>query len=339
MSSLLCLQPHRRVLVLAALIAACTVVGAQGFGPEMYGIVGRFGMSSPVTTRLLAMGGILSCVNDRQFANPAFAASQPAAAAGLRSTWTDFDNGPTVRSQLVNVALPLHPNRDGLHFTLMDLDSGGDFAMLPMVGPVDVNMEEDALVVDYGRRLSGRLTAGLSVLGFERIDLNFVSPFGPVLMTLEDKADWGARVGGAYEWAPGDFIGGLFSFSRDRVDVNGAAVMPGSADFDSDQLAVGVSGHLGPRVLVAAEFQRGKSSTDGFDRASNTWHFGMESRIGSSWAVRSGLSDGNASFGVGVDDGSWRIDYAFIRNWNDDDVRPLFGGSETHSLQIIHEWD
>jgi hypothetical protein len=330
----------RRLVVCGLVVAAAsyTVAVAQ-LGPEMYGIVGRFGMGTPVPTRLLSMGGPISCVNDHQFANPAFAAVQQEASVGLRATWTAFDSGPNIASQLAHYTLPLKPNRSGLQLTVFSLDSAADPAMLPMLGPMNVSMSETALVVDYGHRLSRRLTAGLSVLGFENIDLNFTVPMGPVLIDLDDEAQWGARVGLSYEWAPGDFAGVLYSYSRDKVMAEGLAIGPPTpTNFDSSQLAIGGSRHLTPRVLMAAEFQHGVSSAPGFKGIGDTWQFGAEYLVTPDWALRAGLSDGNFCCGLGWSGPRWRLDYAFINNWNSADVALLFGGSATHSLEAIFWW-
>ncbi|MCE5239651.1 hypothetical protein LLH23_14340 [bacterium] len=326
---------------------ACSVTPAQTMGPEMYGLVGRFGMGTPVPTRVLAMGGFLSCVNDDQFANPAFAAVQTRPSMGVRATRTEFDNGPTVDSYYAHLTLPLLPRRSGLQFTVITLDSSGDPAVLPGVGPVEVNMSESAMVVDYGRRLRGHLTGGLSVLGFEDVGLTFTSGFGAELADVDDTAQYGFRGGLAYEWAPGDFIGAMYSFSRDDVDFRALVQSPGggapvqvaqSLEFDSSQFVLGASRHLNPNLLLAAEYQHGVLSGDGSDKVSDTWSFGAEYLVAPDWGLRAGVNDGDFCCGVGWDGPHWRADYAFINGWSSGDVSPLFGGSATHSFEVMYRW-
>lgn len=335
------LAPHWLCLgCLLVVLSMSSMAVGQGMGPEMYGMVGRFGMGSPVTTRVLGMGGFLSCVNDEQFANPAFAAVQQHASVGVRCTRTEFDNGPTVDTLMGHVTYPLEANRRGFQLTAMSLSSSHGGMMLPGAGPVEADMSETALVVDYGHRISERLTAGMSVLGFENVGLRFTSGFGPVLADVDDSAKWGFRGGLSYEWAPGDFIGALYSFSRD--DVGYQAMLPSPValglDFDSSQLALGVSRHLAPNLLLAGEFQHGVSSFDGRDNIGDTWHFGAEYLPAPDWALRFGAIDFNFSCGLGYAGKHWRADYAFINGWNDADVGQLFGGSTTHSLQVIYNW-
>lgn len=274
---------------------------------------------------------------DHQFANPAFAALQQESSAGLRTVYTGFENGPDVTSLQVHYTLPLKPNRQGLQVTFLTLDSSTGETTLPLAGPVAVDMAEQALVVDYGQRLAEHLTAGLSVLGYQHVDLKFASAAGPVLMDLGDRAAYGFRGGLAYEWAPGDTLGALVCFSRDKVNTSGVATAPGS-DFDSSQLVIGASRHLTPRLLVAGEFQRGVSSTTGLRSTSNTWHWGAEYQATPSVALRAGLSDGSLCWGLGWGNARWRADYAFISDWNEESTSALFGGSDTHSLGITANW-
>jgi hypothetical protein len=331
----------RLMLCGCAVVAAltCSVALGQGFGPEMYGMVARFGMGTPVTTRVLGMGGFISCVNDEQFANPAFAAVQDHMSASVRLCRTDFDAGPRLDSILGHVTYPLTPNKKGLQLSVIGLETSQENAMLAGLGPATVDMSETALVVDYGQRFSRRLTGGLSVLGFENVDLTIASALGPVMVDVEDSAQWGFRGGLAYEWAPGDFVGLLFSFSRDDVDfATPAAPVPLSFEFDSSQLCLGVSRHLAPNVLLAAEYQHGATRRTGSTSKADTWNFGTECTVAPGWNLRLGANDFDFCWGAGYDSDRWRVDYACINGWNASDVSQLLGGSTTHSVAALYRW-
>jgi len=245
-----------------------------------------------------------------------------------------------------HVTYPLEANRRGLQLTAMSLTSSHGEMMVPLAGPVEADMSETAMVVDYGHRLGERWTAGLSVLGFENVGLNFTSGFGPVLANIDDSAKWGFRGGLSYEWAPGDFVGLLYSFSRDGVIYSQSipeglapeALRTASFDFDSSQLALGVSRHLAPNCLLAAEFQHGVTSFHSRKAYGDTWHVGAEYGPAPGWALRLGAINFDFSCGVGYAGPHWRADYAFINGWNSDDVGRLFGGSATHSVQVIYNW-
>jgi len=321
------------------LVLASSITVGQGLGPEMYGLVGRFGMATPVSTRVLGMGGLLSCVNDVQFANPAFAAVQEKASAGVRYTTTNLDGGPQVDSWLAHYTLPLHTNRDGLQLSFMSLETPETAALLPGMGPGAVDMSETALVVDYGRRISGKLTGGLSVLGFESVDMTVTAGPGLVVADVHDKAEWGFRGGLAYEWAPGDFVGVVYSFSRDSVDCSSQFPQPIALDdlsLDNSQLAIGVSRHLAPHVLLAGEYQHGVTSRTGSRGVADTWNFGMDYLLAPGWSLRLGSNNFDFCWGLGYAGPHWRLDYACINGWNSSDIGQLLGGSSTHSVEAVY---
>jgi len=324
------------MLSVVAVMLCCSLASAQ-FGPEMYGLIGRFGMGSPVSTRVLAMGGQVGCINDQLFANPAFAAVQLQSNAGVRGNLTEFDNGPDVTTALVHAMVTLKPDRQGVQVMFLDLDSSSGAMVHPLAGPVTTKLFEKTVVVDFGQRLSDRLTAGLSVLGHRRAGLSIVSGLGPLLISLGDKSAYGFRGAVAYELAPDDYAGAVFNYAREEVTTAGVAALPGK-NFDSYQFVLGASRHVTPQVLLAAEWQHGVLEATGFKSSVDTLHFGAEYRPTPQWGLRAGLSDGNISCGLGWSGEKWRADYAFINNWNDDDAKQLFGGSATHSFEVMLRW-
>jgi hypothetical protein len=307
-------------------------------GPETYTLIADFGMQSPVTTRLLSMGAPIACMNDVMFANPAFAGAQKTASAGLRWTQTDFDNGPTVSSSLVHVTYPTHANETGFEATLIDVDTRDEGLALPGQYPMGLDMSEDAWVVDYGRRIKPKWLVGLSVLGRERLDFG-MSMGGQKLVDYLGKAEYGAQVGAAYEWAPEDYIGLIYSFTKHDVTAN-IAQMPGPFDisFHASQWAVGASRHVRPDLILLAEWDRGELKDDSVDNVSTAWHFGAEYMMTREWALRAGLADGKLTAGLGYDSARWRFEYAYLRDWNGSDVGQLLGSSNTNSVQAIYRW-
>jgi hypothetical protein len=333
-------QPFAWTLA-ACLIVACHVTPAigQGLGPDVFGIVPSFGMSSPITARQLAMGAPIACVNDVVSANPAFTVLRDRPDAGLRVATTSFNRGPRLNSLLAYYAQPLRPNETALELTVLSLNSGSGDTMLPYVGPTAVDMSEREVVVDYGRRLNPRLTAGLSVLGYSRIDLAFTLPAGPALLDLAATADFGGRVGAAYELAPNSFAGVVYSFSQQTVDMG--AVQAASARklvYHSDQFAIGVSGQIDEKLFGVVEYQHGSTSHGGQNSATSSLRIGAERAIAPGLAVRAGVADRAPTVGFGYRSGRWQIDYAYLRDWNDAAVGRLFGHSRTHSLQAICRW-
>lgn len=335
-------QPLRigpALLVCALLAGTCAGALCQsGLGPEMYGIPGTFGMGVPASTRQMGMGAMLSCLNDDQFSNPAFAAIQKVPDASVRLNSTHFGHGPRLTSFMESCSVPLNPNQSGLQFIGMNLrSSGGATSLGPM--PVSASMSSSAWIVDYGRRLGPRFTAGLSILGEQNMGLHFVPPMGPALMDLADHSDLGARVGLSYEWFPGDFLGLIYNYSQETVTTSGLA-LPGASSqvFHDNQWVLGASRHLTPQLVGAVEYQRGVSWRSPYSSAENELHLGLEYRPEASWAVRAGLADRQPTFGVGYRTDRWRVDYAYLRDWNDRAAGALFGSSDTHSLQVTVNW-
>jgi len=285
------------------------------------------------------MGGVMSCVNDVQFTNPAFAAVQEDCDLGLRINTTDLDNGPRLTSFEAHYVHPLVPNQTGLQLTVLTLDSSSGSTTLPGMGPAAAALSEDALVVDYGRRLGEQLAGGLSVLGYQHSKFSLASPLGPKYLDLSAEADYGFRGGVAYEYQPGDWLGVAYSYSQNTIKANG--LMLGGASrtvFHSDFFAIGASRHLRPDTLAAVEFQRGTTGSGPSSSSTNSWHLGAEHILPQGWALRAGLSDGSPSFGLGYANARWRLDYACVSDWNDDAVGTLFGRSDTHSLHLSYRW-
>jgi hypothetical protein len=328
-----------RAACCAAAAVLCLAAHAQGLGPNMFGIPPNFGMSAPVTARGFAMGGPISCVDDAQFGNPAFAPFHTVPDAGLRLITTGFEHGPRLTSVQANYVHPLPESQAGLQVTALSLSSSSENVTLPGLGPVTARLSERAFLVDYGRRVADGLTAGLAVLGAESVGLRFTSAAGPNLIDLSAHADYGFRGGVAYEWAPGSFLGFIYDFSQETVFTSGmAATVQGRTVFRSTQMALGVSHHFSDNLLAACEFEHGRTKTGDTGSSRDVWHLGAEYLPAPGWAVRAGLSDTAPCFGAGYDAGAWRVDYAFARNWNHDAAGQLFGGSDSHALQGVYRW-
>jgi hypothetical protein len=336
-------MPHLRLGWVRVIVVVLVAMGVWSMGfcqpqPVMYQLVQQFGMANPVSTRLLGMGAITSCVNDVPFANAAFAAALDTSEAGVRYSTTSFDNGPTLSTAELHYTAALHPRQSGLQLSVLDSTSGGDPVNMGLLGPVQIDMTERGFVVDYGRRLNRRLCAGLSVLGYERTQTTWTGLPG-AYFDVVGKASYGGRLGASYEWQPGDYFGAIYNFSQDDVDVSGLLIgPPASLTFRSTQLSLGGSYHVIPKLMVAAEYQRGTVDGGGISAGGTEWHFGAEYQAAPQWALRAGLADHAPTFGIGYQGGRWQAAYAFIHNWNGQNIGPLLGGSDTHSLHVTYSW-
>lgn len=157
----------RLLLPVALLLVSTTVVAFGGtieIGPEAFGLVSRFGAAAPIPTRELSMGAPIACVNDVQYANPAFGAFSEAQHVALRFNTTTFEVGPLLNSLQLSYARPVPAAHAGWQIGAVDVYSRYR-RPLDWGGPIDVRMKEQAFVVDYGRLIAPKLGAGLSVLG------------------------------------------------------------------------------------------------------------------------------------------------------------------------------
>lgn len=346
------LRPYLVGALAASLLLAVMSTGAycQGITPDAYGIPAEFGMGTPTTTRQLGMGAPISCVADVQCSNPAFVPLLKDPQTGARLTMTNLDNGPTLTSFMGYHVQPLKPGRTGLQLLVLTVNTSDAPTTFPGLGTVNNSMSEDAFIVDYGRRLTDRFTAGLGVLGYERTTFALTPNLGlaqtiPPLVDLRSRAGLGLRAGMAYEWQPGDFAGVLYSYSENSVDASGSMMGVGAAqlpvtefEFKSHQIAAGLSYHLRPDLLAVAEYRYGKTVNTVVESSTSSWHFGAEYRTRNGWAVRGGAANGSPTGGVGFANDRWRADYCYISDWNDHAVGQLFGGSETHSVQVGFNW-
>ena len=250
------------------------------------------------------MGGPVSCVWDEGFANPAFAATQPAPNASARVQTTDFDNGSKITSTQIHYVLPLRENSSGLQFSYFNLQA--DPGRIMLQGFPVADMSEEDISVHYGARLGSRLTAGIGLSPMSEITLNLAIPQGPTLMDIETESDYGARLGLAYELAPGDYFGVVYDYYQETAEGTGLA-LGGMARrvFHTDLLAVGASRHLRPDLLVAAEYQTTSTNDGDLKESLHGWHLGLEYQPEGATAVRAGLNDEHFTFGLGYYTEKW----------------------------------
>jgi hypothetical protein len=334
-----------RVLCASAGIAIMLLGGGRvGHcqGLDMYSFVHPFGLSSATTTRQFGMGGPVACVWDRGFGNPAFAATQEQANAGLRLSSTDFDNGTRISSAHAQYVLPLKPNERGLEINLFSLNTNTSTFPAPLSFPATLEMSENDLSVQYGQRFGSRLTGGIGISPYSRIKFDVNVQGGPPLLAVNVESDLGARAGLAYQWgqpADKDFIGCVYDYYQETAEgTSFLSPVTMRQVFHSDLLALGASRHMGRDLMFSAEYQRGSSHSGPVEGTLQGWHFGAEFRPASRWAVRAGANDGRPTLGIGYEDERCQVDYCYMNRWNDDIADGLFGGSKTHQVQAIFRW-
>ena len=309
----------------------------------MYAVAHPFGLASATTARQFGMGGPISCVWDRGFANPAFAGLQQEPNAGVRYSATGFDAGPSLNTLHAHYVHPLPGDAGGLQLSVLRLRSGSGTAPAPppLGGDVTVKLSEDDIALHYGRRVGPGWAAGISVTPYSRINVSLTHPALGTLLDVEAKADIGARLGAVHEFAPGSFAGLVVDRYRETAQGHSLAFGGGSArrTFTSELLAVGISHRVRPDVLGAVEYCTARTSRGSVRESLSGWRLGAEYRpVGMPYAARAGLNDKRPTFGLGYDDRQWQVDYAFMSRWNDDIAAGQFGGSDTHQVQATYHW-
>jgi hypothetical protein len=320
------------------LVGSAALALGQGFDPSMFGLPPRLGSGDAMSTRDLGMGAISSCLDDVQYPNPALAGFHRTTDAGVREMGTVFEQGPSMDSTMLHFERPLHVGTDGFQVTALEMSTSNQGGLsVPELGPVNTDMTDKEIVVDYGRRVGRRTAVGLSVLGGEQSDLSMNAVEGPMLLNLKANAGFGFRIGAVQEWGPGDYAGVLYSNSQNNVSaiVNEVASRP---VYHGDELNVGAAHHIMKNVVAAVEFERGTTSRGAYLGATDLWHFGAEYAPNAQWAVRAGAQGGQPTAGVGYAGRHWHADYAFIQNLNDNDFHALFGSSETHAVHLTYLW-
>ncbi|MGI5820300.1 MAG: hypothetical protein ACOX9R_19610 [Armatimonadota bacterium] len=326
-----------RFLIATALAVAASLP-AVAQGPEGYGVPHLFALPTATTARQFGMGGVTTCVEDVGFPNPAFAGMLEQQKAGLRLSCTDFDGGLKLKGTQAWYATPIGVDQ-GMQLLGFRLDSDRGTIMTP-AGALPGTIEETDVAVHYGRRLSDRWLVGAGISPILESQTRLLHPAsGDVLSFTDSKANLGFRIGGLYQYAEDGFAGLVFDWYTEDVTFQAPPmVAPEKFEFTSTEWALGVSGRLSETVLGAIEWMELKSKDRGFRAKTEGLHLGIEAEVVDGGALRIGSNDGSLSLGAGYERRDWVLNYAYIKDWNDDAVGAALGGSDTHQLEIGHYW-
>jgi len=326
----------RSVVVLLAMVALIASVGSAEaqVDPEIYAVPHLFSLSTATTTRLFGMGGFVTCIPDEGFANPAFASTVTDFDSVVRYSATNFDPGLKLRGEQVSVAIPLTKGKNGLQVTGFRLKSGMGKPG-PAPGTPVVSFDEWDLAVHYGQRINSRwaIGVGISPVFHSSTGFHLPAPVGPVGQ-LQASSDEGFRIGCLYAFGLGGCLGAVY----DRYDEQVTTGIPPTLQYTSEEMALGLSHPLNPRILAAVEWQQLTTERSGTRVGDSGIRFGFEFIGSNHWAVRTGSNDGAFSCGMGYQGSDWSLEYAFINNWNADNVGNAFGGSQTHQFEATYSW-
>lgn len=339
-----------RLVVFALVVTTVAAVSPCFAQAELYSLSHPFAIPTATTTRLFGMGGFVTCIPDRGFANPAFAGALTDTSVVARQSLTSFENGLRFKGQQASLAFPLKDDKRGMQIVGFRLTSHPSSIPMPtpMPAALALSMSEYELSIHYGQRVSDNLLLGVGIAPvFHNTFDMFVRPSGNHLSHITSESDQGGRIGAVYECGSRARLG--FVYDRYEEDVVGSGPSIGGVgvpfSFTSEELAFGLSYQLTDQLLGAIEWQELSTKQDAsamgpamkFGDAG--WRIGFEGVSESKWAYRVGSNDGSISLGLGyLGDDDWTFNYAFIRDWNKDLVGELMGASNTHQFELSYKW-
>jgi len=320
-----------------AMLAAASPTFSQAEFVASYATPHLFALPTATTTRLFGMGGFVTCIKDVGFGNPAFAGTLQAGQGLARYSATDFDGGLKMKGMQASYAQPLQPGRDGWQVTYFNLDSDAGTVSAGGVN-AQATYEEQDLAVHYGRRIGDRWVLGLGFSPLFDTKTNYFIPGPDLSERLESNADFGFRIGGLYAVDELSRLGFVYDTYDEDVSWSGTILSAGSAGFDSEEMAIGVSHQVSEQVLAAIEWQQLTTEGVGAKLGDSGFRLGAEVALNETWTARGGWNDGALSLGAGWTEDGWSVQYAFINDWNKDAVGASLGGSDTHQLEVRHQW-
>ena len=302
----------------------------------MYAIPHLFALSTATTARQFGMGGITTSIEDIGFPNPAFAGNLDLSQAGLRHSCTEFSGGLKLRGTQAWYALPLGAH-EGMQLIGLRLDSNRGGLSIP---GLQLETAENDVAVHYGRRLSDRWLVGAGLAPILETSTRLFDPAGNQIASWDSKATYGLRLAALYQHDWDGFAGAVFDYYREDVTFQPPlpGIPPHNLNFDSTTVALGVSGRVGEGLLGALEWMQLRSESGNLSSNASGLKLGIEYDALPGVRVRAGSNAGSLTLGAGYDRNRWVANYAYISDWNKDEVGDLFGGSDTHQLEIGHYW-
>jgi len=330
-------SPLRRILA-AALFVILASLPAAAQGPEGYGVPHLFSLPTATTTRQFGMGGVTTSVKDVGFPNPAFAGMLDMSQGGVRISVTDFDGGLKLTGTQIWYATPIGEDQ-GIQLLGFNLDSDRGTIMTP-AGGLPGTIEETDVAVHYGTRLSERWLVGAGISPILESESRLLNPVtGDVVSFSDSDATLGFRAGALYQYADEGYAGFVFDWYTEDVSFQAPPMpAPQNFDFTSTEWALGASGRIAEKWLGAIEWMELKSEDGPYEAKAEGLHLGVEYEATDDIAVRAGNSDGGLTLGAGYTRDNWVVNYAYVKDWNEDSVGAAFGGSDTHQLEIGGYW-
>ena len=327
----------RLLLAVSALCAGALPAHAQ-LGPELFGITHFFGGPDVTTVRGYGMGGAAATMGGVNSPNPAHAAYLDSYEASVRYGRTSFASGTRFDATFVAASVPLG-KKDGLKFIYGDVRSPESASFASVVFPGSTQkFHEVSAGAFYGRQVTEKLSLGIGLapllltnhrlknVGAPGVDIEIEGK--PLANSLKRL---GGRFGADYKFAPWGRASVFYDnyWERAKIKVPTALAPTGlksqSGDFHEVNLTAGVQIQPLRHLTLVAERQRITASSQTFNSKVHNTLLGAEYEVRPGVALRVGSNDGHSTFGLGLTRGQFNLQIARVKNYADDELRPIFG--------------
>jgi len=340
------------IVAIVATLGRITRTEAQvGFppGPEIFSAPQMLTFAS---VRTMGMGNISSAVIDPYSRNPAHAAwlEEPQANAVFANF--SFERGLDADYAMVRYEFPVKwtKQKDGLQLVYFNLGSNHGGVAIPGAPPgvtTEVELQDQGVYLGYGFFVSERTALGVAT-AFRDSRTRVYAP-DPLTgrMTKVAEADGDSLVTPKFRVALQHKLderwnfGAVLTASDQRATITGLPgfIAPDATDhFDQLDYDIGLAYHPGKRVILGAEWFKRKLTSDSFAYRDEGLNFGAEVEMRNGWKLRAGSHEGNPTFGLSYHRGDWELEYAFVKDFEHDDLSSIFGDADLHTLHVTRSW-
>ncbi|NCO32691.1 MAG: hypothetical protein GW893_02310 [Armatimonadetes bacterium] len=346
----------RRVSVLAWAAVAVTGLVGNGRaqitlppGPEIFSAPQALTFAS---VRTMGMGNISSVVVDPYSRNPAHAAWLEEPQANVVYANYSFNGGLDADYTMFRYEFPVKwtKHKDGLQLVYFNLDSnrgGVSITGAPPGVPTQIQMEDQGVYLGYGFFITEKTALGISTAlrnSRTRVYAPISFPVGPMTEVAEADSDSVItpkfRVAVQHELDDQWDFGAVLTASDQRATITlpGFVAADATDHFDQVDYDVGFAYHPNDKVTLAGEWFKRKLTSDSFAYRDEGLNFGAEVKAGDQWELRAGSHEGNPTLGFSYTNNDWKVEYAFVKDFEQDDLAPLFGDADLHTISLTKSW-
>lgn len=307
------------------------------FGPEVYAVVRPISAAKIPGSLGRAMGGCWVTTNETASYNPANLSMVRGPSISLKHYQISFKDSDHSRIETYQEQASWSVGKDkgALLAFAQTRSSSQPFTLLDPTGYKDLN--EDAVAVGYGQRLSSELSVGVMAAPVMRIKHRFGILPGVDIAGIDSQISLkGLRFGARYQPSSDFWLAGVYDNFTDKVeltDLISQAIIP--SQFHSTNVVLGVGVRIDNHTTIHIERERGTLSGNGSYTNIRYWHFGAERRIYDQNSLLLGFDQGSLSMGVKLNLERARVVIGYANNIYPQEFGPLFGqNSRTTFLAV-----